>query len=112
MDQLDIIEAEGGSADRFISIHTQEEKDFGLNIAVRAARRLDRVRPCRARAKDDAVAELILRALEAGLGAQLLLSHDRGWYDPALPGGGTPTPYTHLSDVMLPMLRAAGSTRR
>lgn len=107
MDQLDIIEAEGGRADRFISIHTQEEKDFGLNKAV-AARgawiEYDHV----GRAKDDAVAALILMALTAGLGEQLLLSHDRGWYDPALRGGGVPTPYTHLSDVMLPILRAEG----
>src|SRR5687767_5050800 len=34
MDQLDIIEAEGGRPDRFISIHTQAEKDFSLNLAV------------------------------------------------------------------------------
>ena len=53
------------------------------------------------------MSELILRALDADLGSQLLLSHDRGWYDPAIPGGGTPTPYTHLSDVMLPLLRTS-----
>src|SRR5690606_2946896 len=34
LDQLDIIEAEGGSASRFISIHTQAEPDFGLHQAV------------------------------------------------------------------------------
>jgi phosphotriesterase-related protein len=107
MDQLDIIEAEGYRADRFISIHTQEEKDFGLNIAVAqrgAWIEYDHV----GRAPDAAVSELILRALDADLGSQLLLSHDRGWYDPAVPGGGTPTPYTHLSDVMLPLLRTKG----
>lgn len=107
MDQLDIIEAEGYHADRFISIHTQEEKDFGLNIAVAqrgAWIEYDHV----GRAPDAAVSELILRALDADLGSQLLLSHDRGWYDPAVPGGGTPTPYTHLSDVMLPLLRTRG----
>lgn len=107
MDQLDIIEAEGYRADRFISIHTQEEKDFGLNIAVAqrgAWIEYDNV----GRAPDAAVSELILRALDADLGSQLLLSHDRGWYDPAIPGGGNPTPYTHLSDVMLPLLRAKG----
>lgn len=107
MDQLDIIEAEGYRADRFISIHTQEEKDFGLNIAVAqrgAWIEYDHV----GRAPDATVSELILRALDADLGSQLLLSHDRGWYDPAVPGGGTPTPYTHLSDVMLPLLRANG----
>lgn len=107
MDQLDILEAEGYRADRFISIHTQEEKDFGLNIAVAqrgAWIEYDHV----GRAPDAAVSELILRALDADLGSQLLLSHDRGWYDPAIPGGGTPTPYTHLSDVMLPLLRSRG----
>lgn len=107
MDQLDIIEAEGYRADRFISIHTQEEKDFGLNIAVAqrgAFVEYDHV----GRAPDAAVSELILRALEADLGSQLLLSHDRGWYDPAIPGGGIPAPYTHLSDVILPLLRLKG----
>jgi phosphotriesterase-related protein len=38
----------------------------------------------------------------------LLLSQDRGWYDPALPGGGTPKSYTYLSEQFLPKLRAAG----
>lgn len=107
LDQLDIIEAEGYRADRFISIHTQEEKDFGLNIAVAqrgAWIEYDHV----GRSPDAAVSELILRALAADLTSQLLLSHDRGWYDPAIPGGGAPTPYTHLSDTMLPLLRSKG----
>ena len=107
MDQLDIIEQEGYRADRFISIHTQEEPDFGLNRAV-AARgawiEFDHV----GRADDDAVLELILKALDAGLGPQLLISHDRGWFDPAQPGGGTPLPYTHLAEHLLPKLKAAG----
>jgi phosphotriesterase-related protein len=107
MDQLDIIESEGGSASRFISIHTQEEPDFGLHEAV-AARgawiEYDHI----GRAPDAAVLALVLRALEAGLADQLLLSHDLGWYDPAQPGGGTPRPYTHLSDWLLPALREAG----
>jgi len=107
MDQLDIIEAEGYRADRFISIHTQEEKDFGLNVAVAqrgAWIEYDHV----GRAPDGDVAELIRRALDAGLGRQLLISHDRGWYDPARPGGGEPAPYTHLSDALLPRLSAEG----
>ena len=107
MDQLDIIEAEGGSASRFISIHTQEETDFGLNLAVAergAWIEYDHV----GRSDDAAVIELVLKVLAAGRSDQLLLSHDRGWYDPALPGGGVPAPYTHLSEVLLPKLRAAG----
>lgn len=109
MDQLDILEAEGYRADRFISIHTQNEPDFGLNLAVAergAWIEYDHV----GRAPDDEVAGLILKALEAGKATQLLLSHDRGWYDPAQPGGGVPKPFTHLTDVMLPLLRQRGVT--
>ncbi|MEO8758655.1 MAG: esterase [Devosia sp.] len=107
MDQLDIIEAEGGRPDRFISIHTQAEPDFGLNLEV-AARgawiEYDNI----GQVDDEALIPLILKVLEAGRGNQLLLSHDLGWYDPAQPNGGVPRPYTHLSEVMLPRLRAAG----
>lgn len=107
MDQLDVIEAEGYRADRFISIHTQEEKDFAYNVAVAergAWIEYDHV----GRAADDEVAELVIKALEAGCGDRLLLSHDRGWYDPALPMGGTPKPYTHLSTILLPELKRRG----
>ncbi|MBB3138796.1 phosphotriesterase-related protein [Rhizobium pisi] len=107
MDQLDIIEAEGYRADRFISIHTQEEKDFAYNVAVAergAWIEYDHV----GRAGDDEVAELVIKALEVGCGDRLLLSHDRGWFDPALPMGGTPKPYTHLSTVLLPELKRRG----
>ena len=83
------------------------EPDFALHQAV-AARgawiEYDHV----GRDDDNAVADLILRALDAGLENQLLISHDLGWYDPAQPGGGTPKPYTHLAAVMLPLLRERG----
>jgi phosphotriesterase-related protein len=104
--QLEILAEEGLPAARFIWIHTQNEPDTGYHDE--AARRgawieYDHI----SRAPDDAVQALILRALAAGQAAQLLLSHDVGWYDPAKPGGGAQRPYTHLSDVMLPRLRAA-----
>ncbi|MDO8358699.1 MAG: esterase [Devosia sp.] len=107
MDQLDIIAAEGGRADRFISIHTQAEKDFGLNLAVAergAWIEYDNI----GWVDDDELAPLIVKVLDAGRGTQLLLSHDMGWYDPALVGGGTPKPYTALSESMLPRLRSMG----
>jgi phosphotriesterase-related protein len=107
MDQLDIIEAEGYRADRFISIHTQEEKDFALNLAVAergAWIEYDHI----GRGDDDEVVALILKVIAAGYAHRLLLSHDRGWFDPALPNGGTPQPYTHLSNVILPKLRSNG----
>lgn len=105
--QIAILEQEGYTAERFISIHAQEEKDFGLTRAIvesGAWIEFDHI----GRAPDDEVLALIMRALEAGFAPRMLLSHDLGWFDPAQPGGGTPRPYTHLSEVMLPRLRAAG----
>jgi phosphotriesterase-related protein len=107
LDQLDIIEAEGGSASRFISIHTQAEPDFALHQAVfdrGAWLEIDNI----GWVPDAEDIDLVMRSLEAGQGERLLLSHDSGWYDPAKPGGGTPRAYTHLVDSFLPGLRQAG----
>jgi len=105
-EQLDIIEAVGYDADRFIWIHTQAEPDFALHLEM--ARRGAWLEYDWISSDDDRDIENILRLLEAGLGGQLLLSQDRGWYDPALPGGGVPKPYTYLPDKFLPKLRALG----
>ena len=43
-----------------------------------------------------------------GFLGQVMLSMDRGWYSPGQPGGGTPKPFTYLSETFLPELRAAG----
>jgi phosphotriesterase-related protein len=108
-DQLDIIEDAGYSAERFIWIHTQNEPDFDLHLEM--ARRgawieYDAIGSDRF---DDAWhVDHVRRVLDAGFGAQLLLSHDRGWYDPSKPGGGVPRPYTPLVASLLPALRAAG----
>jgi phosphotriesterase-related protein len=107
LEQIRILEEEGCSASRFIWIHTQNESDLALHdeaVARGAWIEYDHV----SRKPDAEVEALILRALAAGHEDKLLLSHDVGWFDPAKPGGGTPRPYTHLSDVMLPRLRAAG----
>lgn len=106
-DQLDVLESVDCPPERFIWIHTQAEPDFEihLELAKRGAWiEYDGIggeddEPCIAR---------ILRLLDAGLEDHLLLSHDRGWYDPAQPGGGTPKPYTYLSETFLPKLREAG----
>ena len=106
-DQLDIIEAAGYTPERFIWIHTQNELDFSLHreMAKRGAWiEYDAI----GRKDDEFNLSLVQQALDAGLEKQLLLSHDKGWYDPAKPGGGTPNPYTHLSKIFLPKLRAAG----
>jgi phosphotriesterase-related protein len=108
-DQLAIVEAAGYTADRFIWIHTQAEPDPALHLEV--ARR-------GAWIEYDALGdpatpetlwlERILRVLDRGLGDRLLLSHDRGWFDPALPGGGVPQPFTYLCDEFIPAMRRAG----
>jgi len=108
-DQLKIIEEAGYSPERFIWIHTQAEPDFDLHVEI--ARRgawIEYDAIGSDQLSDDFFVENIQRVLDAGLGDRLLLSHDRGWYDPALPGGGTPKPFTYLSETFLPKLRQAG----
>ncbi len=106
-DQLDIIEAVGYTAERFIWIHTQNEPDFNLHLEM--ARRgawleYDGI----GSGDDEYYLEHIQRVLDAGLVDQLMLSQDRGWYDPAKPGGGVPKPFTYLFEQFLPKLAAAG----
>lgn len=109
-EELDLIEATGYDAGRFIWIHTQAEPDFELHLEM--ARRgawleYDAIGNIDGES-DEYYLQHIQRLLDAGLGDKLLLSHDRGWYDPALPGGGIPKPYTYLIDQFLPQLRASG----
>ena len=107
-DQLDILETAGGSPQRFIWVHTQAEPDpaFHLEMARRGAwLEYDGIGGGDA---DERYIQHIRRALDAGFVGQVLLSMDRGWYSPGQPGGGTPKPFTYLSETFLPRLRAAG----
>jgi phosphotriesterase-related protein len=110
-DQLDIIEMVGYAAERFIWIHTQDEQDFALHLEM--ARRgawleYDSIGCGDDTENDEFYVRLIQHLLDVGLEEHLLLSHDRGWYNPALPGGGVPRPFTYLPDQFLPKLRTAG----
>ncbi len=108
-DQLDIIENAGYTAERFIWIHTQAEPDFGLHLeTLQRGAWIEYDALGSEGFSDERFIELIAKVLDAGYGEHLLLSHDRGWYDPSKPGGGTPRPYTHLSEVFLPKLAASG----
>lgn len=106
--QLDIIESKGYTAERFIWIHTHVEPDFALHLEM--ARRGAWLEYDGISNQDEDDIRNIQGLLEAGFGDRLLLSHDRGWYDPALPGGGVPKPYTYLPDEFLPKLRETGIT--
>ena len=107
MSQLDVIEQTGGSARRFVSIHTQAEPDFALHRSIAGRGAWIEYDNIGAVPVEDS-ARLILRALDAGLGDQLLISHDRGWYDPAQPNGGIPKPYTVVNLELIPLLRRQG----
>lgn len=104
---LDIVEAAGYRSDRFIWIHADAEWDE--KVRAELARRgawieFDSI----GSGRDSTHISLIQHMLDAGLGERVLLSMDRGWYDPAQPGGGTPKPFTYLTETFLPKLRDAG----
>ena len=111
-EQAGIIEACGYSAGRFIWIHAHNEPDVSINLELARRGVWIEYDAIGREAGDDLFLERTLLMLDAGLGGQVLLSHDRGWYDPAKPGGGTPRPFTHLSEQFLPRLRAAGVDER
>jgi len=108
-DQLDIIEAAGYTPERFIWIHTQAEPDFDLHLEM--AKRgawIEYDNIGSDHNDDDWYLDHIQRVLDAGFGDQLMLSHDRGWYDPGAQPGGVPMPYTVLSERLIPKMRAKG----
>jgi phosphotriesterase-related protein len=104
---LDLIEQAGYRADRFIWIHADQERDSTLHeeLARRGAWiEFDSI----GSGRDAAQVAMIQHMLDAGLGEHVLLSMDRGWYDPAQPGGGAPKPFTYLTETFLPRLEEVG----
>lgn len=107
--QLEILEEENYTPERFIWIHTQAESDVGLHLEVAergAWLEFDAIGS--ENFSNEYFIKRILALLEAGFAEQILLSHDRGWYDPSKPKGGTQLPYTYLTETFFPKLRAAG----
>ena len=105
-DQLDILESAGYTPERFIWIHAQNDT-FELNLEM--AERGAWIEYDAIGGRPDAFwIERIQGMIEAGRAEQVMLSHDRGWYDPSKPGGGTPRPFTYISEVFLPKLRESG----
>ncbi len=103
--QLDVVESAGYSADRFVWIHAQAaDLDDHREVAERGAYiEYDWIG---GDDQDDAdYLDLIEATVSAGHTDRLLLSQDRGWYDPSKPGGGDQRPYTYLPEEFLPKLR-------
>lgn len=107
--QLDLLEQAGYTAKRFIWIHTQAESDFELHLAM--AKRgawLEYDAIGSAGFSDAYFIACILKLIDAGYREQILLSHDRGWFDPSKPGGGEQKRFTYISKTFLPNLKEAG----
>ena len=113
-DQLGILEACGCAPARFIWVHAHVEPDADLNLEIArmgAWIEYDGIGSDEGEAApsvDDETLRRVLWMIEKGWAASLLLSQDRGWYDPAQPGGGTPRPLSYLAERFLPRLRQAG----
>jgi phosphotriesterase-related protein len=108
-EQLAIIEAAGYTPERFIWIHTQAEPDVTWHHRLAARGVWLEFDAIGSPGFSDAwFVEAVRRVLDWGYGEKLLLSQDRGWYDPSKPGGGPVQPFTYLLDSFVPQLRAAG----
>ena len=109
LEQLEILESVGYTPERFIWIHTQNEADLTLHIEI--ARRgtwIEYDAIGGDRFPDEFFIQRIQAALDADLGDRVLLSHDRGWFDPAKPHGGVPKPFTYINEIFLEKLQRAG----
>jgi phosphotriesterase-related protein len=106
--QLDLIEATGAPAECFVWIHAHQEPDIAIHHELGRRGAWLEYDGIGDPGNDARFIELVQRGLDAGLLDRLLLSQDRGWYDPAKPGGGTPRPFTYLTARFLPQLVDAG----
>jgi phosphotriesterase-related protein len=107
-EQTDLIEQRGHDPSRFIWVHAQNEPDVAIHRELARRGVWIEYDGLGGGQSDEAYVERILRLLDAGFGERMMLSHDRGWYQPGEPGGGTPRPFTYLVESFLPKLRAAG----
>jgi predicted metal-dependent phosphotriesterase family hydrolase len=107
LETIELLKAEGVSAEAYVWVHAQNEKDRALHL--RAAEQgawlsFDGVGEARVDAYVESVADFIGR----GRLRQLLVSQDAGWYRVGEAGGGSFRPYTSLFDAFLPALRRRG----
>jgi phosphotriesterase-related protein len=107
-DQLAVLGEVGYPLDRFIWIHANVEPDVEINLEMARRGVWIEYDGIGSDQSDVDFISRILTLLDAGLGGRILLSQDRGWYDPARPNGGKPRPFTYITEKFLPMLGAAG----
>ena len=108
LEQLDILASQGLPGEQFNWVHAQHA---GVAFHKQAAQRgayvgFDGMEP----QHEAHYVRLVLDALEAGLEAHILLSHDAGWYRVDEPDGGASQVrgFTYLVEGFLPRLRQEG----
>jgi phosphotriesterase-related protein len=106
-EELAILADEGISAEAFIWVHAQTEKDLSYHID--AARRgawisLDGIEDSNV----DSYVQIIAKLKASGLIHRVLISQDAGWYSPGEKDGGSFRSYLSIERVLLPALLTNG----
>lgn len=109
--EMDILEAEGLSLDRFIWVHANLEEDQSLHLeAARRGAYIEFDAIGWEWQSQQALIDSINNLIESGYEDKILLSHDAGWYDPSQPDGqpegGQIHGYTALMEEFTPTLRS------
>jgi len=105
--QLQILEEEGVSPDRFVWVHTQAEPDIDMHYEM-AKRGVWIEYDGIGWGPDEQYLNLITSALGKGFINNILISQDAGWYDPAKDNGGEIKPYDYICNIFLEKLKSAG----
>jgi phosphotriesterase-related protein len=104
--EVAILQEMGIDPSAFVWVHAQAEKDFqnyleAAKLGVWIS--LDGI----GWTIDQYVDRLVF-AKENEILANVLISHDAGWYDPAKPDGGDFQPFTNIFEKLMPTLNAKG----
>ncbi len=110
--EMDILEAEGMDLHRFIWVHANAEAGVVEHLeAVKRGAYVEFDAIGAPSADEGLLIAYTIALIEAGYAAQILLSHDAGWYQPGRPGGqpeGGIRGYTALVKDFIPALKQQG----
>ena len=109
--ELEILEDEGVSPEAFIWVHAHIEKD--LSKLKEAASRgawisIDKLNDSNV----NEIVSIINYLRDNSLLDKVLISHDAGWYDPAVENGGEFRGYTTLFEKLIPELKKQNFTQK
>jgi predicted metal-dependent phosphotriesterase family hydrolase len=111
MEELRIIQSKGVSAEAWIWIHAQNEKNRELHIRVAKAGGWVSFDGVNAESLPACLAFLKDMKSENLLG-HILLSHDAGWYHVGEPHGGNYHDYNTIMDKLIPLMTENGFTEK